>query len=336
MKLFYVFLLIYPFFFSVLPQSPRTLPESSYTLCTTGTVIVNYRSRFNLELTEHAFSGNSCESLQINDSDHTFCVSPDGVIWSTISQKFLGLSFCNNTYVLSSSSTFDSTSHFWNFTTERTGFESITQYKPDVNITFALSQNSSDKGAGAPHAIPVAALVYSESDVTQHWCFKQIIRASAVTASVCKVTIESVLTANYFMRVGWSPGVNLQYTAYIFEYWRLQGTGLYPSSGNQLYCIKSDFFSIFLSFDGTNCTSYIASGCGSTTTVPTCGINEYFFILINSDGTLKIQSWAYPNTALRLDATSMTGFSSPGGGTVNGQLISDTSAYEKIYIHNIP
>ena len=336
MKLFFLFFLISPSFFFVLPQSPRTLSGSSYTLCTTGTVIVNYRSRFNLELTEHVFSGNSCESLQINDSDHTFCVSPDGVIWSTISQKFLGLSFAKNTYVLSTSSTFDPNTHIWNFTTERTGFESITQYKPDVNITFALSQNSSDKGAGAPHAIPLAALVYSGSDVRQHWCFKQIMRASAIIANVCKVTIESALTANIFLRADSLPGLNLQYTAYVYEYWILKGTGLYPFSGNQLYCIQSNSFSTFLSLDGSNCTSYNASGCGSAQTVNACGNNELFLILLNNDGTLTFQSWAYPNAALRLDGTSITGWNGSGGGFVNGQVISDTSAYEKIYIHNIP
>lgn len=329
MILFLVFSLFFPSFFF------QPLPGSSYTQCTTGTVIVNYRSRFNLELTDHVFS-DSCESLQINASDHTFCVSPDGVIWSTISQKFLGLSFLQNTYVLSTSSTFEHSTHIWNFTTQRNGFESITQYKPNVNITYALSQNSSDKGAGAPHAIPVAALVYSENDVRQHWCFKQIARASAVTAKACNVTIESALTANSFLRGDWNSIVNLQYSPGVYEFWTLQGTGRYPLAGSQLYCIKNNYFSTFLSFNGSNCMSYFASGCGSVKTVQTCGNNELFLILKNNDGTFKFNSWAYPNAALRLDGTSMTGWSSSGGGFVNGQLMLDTTAYEKIHINNLP
>jgi len=334
-KLFFLLLI------NIISGEPRFLSSSPdpdlsyYTNCDLGSVIMNYQSNFYLDIGNQPFDGSSCDAFQNNDNYHTWCITPDSFIWSTIREKFLGLKELGNTYVLYTSSTLDTASQQWTFTLQSTNFQTITQ---TINgVTYALMQISTDYGDNddAPlNPIVVGVDIYDSTELKQHWWISQIGRREAQTSPICAVNIESAQFPNVFLSS--QPClVLLQYGAYDSESWFLE------LSGKQLYCVRSDKWGHYLSFDGTGCTIKTDSGCGSTTTSPTCGPNEMFAINSNNDlsneGTVALISNAFPNVALRLDGNGINSFQGPGGGMVNGQVIddfNDTDGNEIVFITN--
>jgi len=319
--------------------APRILTDISYyTNCTFGTVIINYQSRYYFEIANQTFTGNSCEAFQNNYNYHTWCVTPNGYIWSTVLQKFLGLAAnSGNSYGLYTLDTLDLASQQWTFTLQSTNFQTITQTRN--GITYAIKQIPTDNGAGLPHAIPVGVGIYNSSDLKQHWWLSQIGRKNAQPSYNCTAAVQSAQFPGVFLSS--QPClILLQYGIYDSELWILHSPGLSSTSGKQLFCVMSQKWGHYLSLNGAGCTMNTASGCGSVTTSPTCGSDENFVIISNNNtsnaGTLGLISDAFPTVDLRLDGTGITAYQGPGGGFVNGQVVLNfnigTVGNERVFI----
>jgi len=90
------------------------------------------------------------------------------------------------------------------------------------------------------------------------------------------------------------------------------------------FCMVSvQFTNVYLSFDGSSCTSPVGPGCGTVNTIystaGSCHGKEAFRFINQGNGYYSIQSDWQPNAYLRIDGTGLNSPQAPGGGNVNGQ-----------------
>jgi len=177
------------------------------------------------------------------------------------------------------------------------------------------------------------------------WCCE---RQNSSPSSAFKtgdvVTIGSVKFPNVYLRVDGSnckannfcncAHVNAQYTAKAWEHWKL------ISQTDGTYCIVSNQFpNVYLSFDGSKCTSAKGTGCGKVnaiySTSGSCHGKEAFRFISQGNGTYAIRSDWQPKAYLRLDGNRLTHETVRGEGHVNGQFYNGTIPQGAYEIYNI-
>ena len=156
-----------------------------------------------------------------------------------------------------------------------------------------------------------------------------LIRETAVSPMVVGYSIESVQFRGRFLRLDGggenkaSPGgvVNCQASVGDYEKFR------FHSDTNNIVTIESTSFpNVFLRLDGRDVSKeFDPAGAGRVTAQFAAGELEKFRIRsieFNIPGELHygIESVAFPNVWLRMDAGGITAYEHNGGGTVNAQF----------------
>jgi hypothetical protein len=89
---------------------------------------------------------------------------------------------------------------------------------------------------------------------------------------------------------------------------------------------------VYLRMDGTGVTSLTSSGGGTVNCqYGGAGAYEKFRVLDQADGSVALESVAFPKVFLRMDGSGVTGFAAAGGGKVNCQY-SGPARYEKFVL----
>ncbi|MDP9865780.1 MULTISPECIES: papain-like cysteine protease family protein [Streptosporangium] len=105
--------------------------------------------------------------------------------------------------------------------------------------------------------------------------------------------------------------------------------------GNTPITIRSGaFHNVHLRLDGRTVTSFTSSGGGTVNCQygPTSS-SERFRVRPQVDGSIALESVAFPNVYLRMDGSAVTAYTSSGGGTVNCQY-GGAGPYEKFRVVN--
>ena len=96
--------------------------------------------------------------------------------------------------------------------------------------------------------------------------------------------------------------------------------------------LRSKRYGKFLRLDGTGLNKFQPSGGGTAGTQSFIEVQETFYLIENTDGTVSFESTGFAKVFLRLDGSGVTAgvITPPGGGVVNGQFGSITLERFKI------
>lgn len=121
--------------------------------------------------------------------------------------------------------------------------------------------------------------------------------------------------------------VNCQYGPGLWERFRFE-----PQVDGSYAIASVQFFNVYLRVDGRGAVQFENSGSGSVNGQFGVGDWERFRLVPQGDGTMAIESMAFPGVYLRMDANSVTQYADSGSGTVNCQL--GLGAWEKFYLES--
>src|SRR5437868_1985794 len=91
------------------------------------------------------------------------------------------------------------------------------------------------------------------------------------------------------------------------------------------------FPKVSLRMDGSTLTSSAGSGGGKVNCQYGEAAYEMFYVRDQPDGSVALESAAFPNVFLRMDGSTVKSYSGPGGGTVNCQY-GAPGLYEKFFL----
>ena len=93
-----------------------------------------------------------------------------------------------------------------------------------------------------------------------------------------------------------------------------------PANGKQVGIYSVKYPNVFLRLDGRGVTQPMPNGGGVVNAQYTQGPWETFVLTRNDDGSICIESVAFPGVYLRLDGTGVNSRTPTGGGVVNAQF----------------